>query len=102
MFCIVISFIAASTSATAQYHDSTEYSKNNLEGWQPEPNGRGTLSTLWSCRSMLYLCTWSVLRDDVPKPNFGMGIKIFTIVQSIMAPEYLCFVAAEDFDSAHS
>jgi hypothetical protein len=102
MFRIAISFISASTSAAAQYHESTEYSKNNLERWQPEPNGRGTWSILWSCLSMIYLCTWSVLRDDVPEPEFGMGLKIFTIVQSLIAPEYLCFTAAEDFDSVEN
>lgn len=38
-----------------------------VHGWVPEPQGRGTLSLLYSCLATILLCTWSVLHLQVPK-----------------------------------
>jgi hypothetical protein len=37
--------------------------------WQPGPEGRGTLSILWSCVLTMILCVWTALHLNVPVPE---------------------------------
>lgn len=77
------------------------------------PNVRGTLDILWSCVSVLLLCTWSIQHLKVPlqcRPrsmrqqinNFvvQLEIKVRWMMVTLIAPELLCGVAAEEWLAA--
>lgn len=39
------------------------------QGWNPSPDGRGTLDLVYSCFLTIFLCTWSILCINVPAPG---------------------------------
>lgn len=72
-----------------------------LRGWVPKPDGRGTWSILWSCLVTIFICTWSALHLNVPKPRHSWS---FLIVRKVMwslaaatAPEYILWTSANDY-----
>ncbi|KEQ73746.1 hypothetical protein M436DRAFT_45031, partial [Aureobasidium namibiae CBS 147.97] len=77
------------------------------------PNVRGTLDILWSCLGVLLLCTWSIqhlaipnqcrprsMRQRINKFFVELGIKLRWMLVTLIAPELLCGVAAEEWLSA--
>lgn len=77
------------------------------------PNVRGTLDILWSCLGVLLLCTWSIqhlaiplqcrprsMRQRVNKFFVELGIKLRWMLVTLIAPELLCGVAAEEWLTA--
>ena len=73
------------------------------------PNVRGTLDILWSCLGVLLLCTWSIqhlaipdqcrprnMRQQINKFLLELGIKLRWMLVTLIAPESLCGVAAEE------
>jgi hypothetical protein len=77
------------------------------------PNVRGTLDILWSCLSVLLLCTWSIqhlaipyqcrprsMRQRINKFLVELGIKLRWMLVTLIAPELLCGVAAEEWLTA--
>ncbi|KAF1981853.1 hypothetical protein K402DRAFT_218482 [Aulographum hederae CBS 113979] len=77
------------------------------------PNTRGTLDILWSCLSVLFLCTWSVLHLNVPVQSVPSGWKqkcakslyLFTrkllwVLLAIMFPEIVFGKAVNDYFAA--
>ena len=86
-------------------HALTVQARNNtlVHGWQPEPDGRGTWSILWSCLVTIFLCTWSILHLDVPKKRGRwhlLSIKIMWMLVAAMTPEYILCEAARNWLSA--
>ncbi|KAH8585642.1 hypothetical protein B0O99DRAFT_126286 [Bisporella sp. PMI_857] len=77
-------FIPARTAVAA---------KEARQGWQQEPNDRGTISLVWSCLTTLFICVWAALHNNVPSKNdssaknFSRKLK-WTFV-SIIAPEMI-------------
>lgn len=39
---------------------------DSSQGWTASPNGRGTMSIIWSCVITTFLCCWSVLVINLP------------------------------------
>ena len=37
-----------------------------LQGWTPDPDGRGTLGLFRSCLSTLFICVWATLHQNIP------------------------------------
>jgi hypothetical protein len=77
------------------------------------PNVRGTLDILWSCLGVLLLCTWSIqhlaiphqcrprsMRQRINKFFVELGIKLRWMLVTLIAPELLCGVAAEEWLTA--
>lgn len=77
------------------------------------PDVRGTLDILWSCLSVLLLCTWSIqhlpiphqcrprsVRQQINKFFYQLGIKLRWMLVTLIAPELLCGVAAEEWLNA--
>ena len=63
-----------------------------IDGWVPEPDGRGTWSILWSCLVTIVLCTWSALHLDVPtstNPFYLFGQKIVWMCVITLMPEWV-------------
>lgn len=77
------------------------------------PNVRGTLDILWSCLSVLLLCTWSIqhlqiphqcrprsMRQQINKFAVQLWIKVRWMLVTLIAPELLCGTAAEEWLTA--
>ena len=76
-----------------------------LHGWQPEPDGRGTWSILWSCLATIILCTWSALHQPVPTRHGKWRLstrKLGRTLLAIMAPEITLMNAANNWFQARA
>jgi hypothetical protein len=81
-------------------------------GWNPSPNTRGTFDILWSCLSVLLVCTYTAVHLNLPSPQervakfpqvlwFSAGarhIKWMFVVA--IAPEIAVAMAIEDWANA--
>ena len=79
--------------------------KTIIHGWEPEPDGRGTWSIVWSCLVTIFICTWSVLHLDVPKRHGRWYLrfrKVRWMLLAALAPEWILMQAAEDFFQART
>lgn len=47
-------------------HNSTQRSATSLVGWVPTPSGRGAVNIVWSCLSILLVCTYKCVRFNIP------------------------------------
>jgi hypothetical protein len=74
------------------------------QGWTAEPNGRGTLSILWSCGFTMFLCSWSILCLNVPGPNDTrfrvFRRKLYVTTLSFLGPEFIFQIALGQWISA--
>ena len=71
-----------------------------VQGWQPEPPGRGTWSILWSCLATIFICTWSALHLNVPVRHgvwYLLFRKIGWMLVAATAPEYVLWTSASNF-----
>ncbi|KAF2267305.1 hypothetical protein CC78DRAFT_457383 [Lojkania enalia] len=57
----------------------------HTQGWTPDPDGRGTISLLWSCLFTLFICTWIAVHPEVGDSKLGM--KFLFMFMGLMAPE---------------
>ena len=73
-------------------------------GWEPQPNGRGTIDILGSSLITISLCSWSVLFLNVPLEREGhfdfFTHKLRWMLFTIFFPEMMTGVAAEQWRSA--
>lgn len=78
---------------------------DTLVGFQQEPNGRGTLTILFSCLLTLSLCVWSALHLDIPRRDeSSWAIRSRHLkwsVVGLLGPELLIWVAWRQYISAH-
>ena len=76
-----------------------------VHGWQPEPQGRGTFSILWSSLITIVLCTWSVLHLATPH-NYGKWHlrtrKFNWMLLTVLLPEWTLGQAALDYCKARA
>ncbi|KAL8399866.1 hypothetical protein RB594_000330 [Gaeumannomyces avenae] len=83
-------------------------------GFIQAPPIRGTMEIVWSCLSIVFLCTWSILHLNVPvqhRPEdwrqrlmwklARFGKKLKWMVVTILAPEVLLGVVSNNFLSVH-
>lgn len=72
-----------------------------LHGWVPEPDGRGTWSILWSCLVTIFICIWSALHLNVPKPRHSSSSlivrKVMWSLAAATVPEYILWTSANDY-----
>ena len=89
-----------------------------VHGWVSADCGRGTSDILWSCLATILLCVWTVIHLPLPclsrfedgkivpgEPsrsgrNWVVGSGIVPAVISVIAPEFLTFMAIGDFFQA--
>ncbi|MCJ1431884.1 hypothetical protein MMC27_001240 [Xylographa pallens] len=74
---------------------------DTTRGWVTATGGRGTIDILWSCLSTIFICVWTVLHFNVPKPgektSSGLvGSKILPALAVLCAPELLVIIALKD------
>ncbi|KAF2193106.1 hypothetical protein K469DRAFT_745478 [Zopfia rhizophila CBS 207.26] len=83
--------------ATAQCSNTTvnaqNATKHSQTGWREGPDGRGTMTILWSCLTIIISCTWTILHLNVPHPEEGAFTKVFRkakwMVINILFPEFI-------------
>lgn len=69
-------------------------------GWVGEPAGRGTFGLIVSCTVTIFLCTYSAIHPNVPRPGeTGWAIwksKIVYVVLCMFFPEFfvICAIGA--------
>ena len=86
-----------------------------VHGWHSTDYGRGTSDILWSCLATILLCVWTVIHLPVPccsrfekgqlvpgepsrsKRNWVIRSGIAPAVISVIAPEFLTFIAVGEF-----
>ena len=68
LFSLIRMISLSSLTICVLFSDSVQARNQTIiNGWVPEPDGRGTWSILWSCLVTTVLCTWSALHLDVPE-----------------------------------
>lgn len=77
---------------------------STLVGFVQQPDGRGTLTVLFSCLLTLSLCVWSAVHLDLPKYNEGSTQYTLRYLKwslmGIFGPELLIWVAWRQYISA--
>lgn len=67
-------------------------------GWVANPDGRGTADLLYSCLVTIFLSAWTAYHPDVKRSCTGAFLdKVIITVMVIFAPEYLVWIAMEDW-----
>ncbi|KAK0726744.1 hypothetical protein B0T26DRAFT_636222, partial [Lasiosphaeria miniovina] len=94
--CLPVS-ISAQDPAPSSGPDS---SRNNLVGWQPNPDRRGTMNILQSCLLTIIACTWTIHHPNVPKrtPETALGRFLHRarwMIATILLPEFILAQAAK-------
>lgn len=83
-----------------------EFINNTYVGYVPNPDGRGTISLLFSCLLTLSLCVWSAMHLDLPP--YGETDIEYTCrylkwsVLGIFGPELVIWAAWRQFISART
>lgn len=77
--------VFAACAGMAKAHNDTI-----VHGWQPEPDGRGSWSIVWSCLVTVFLCTWSALHLKVPKQHGSWYVPLTRIPPTLCVPVLLC------------
>ena len=74
------------------------------QGWTQSPNGRGTMSIIWSCALTMFLCCWAVLINNLPEPGSSrstlLARKLILLVLCAAAPEIILQVSLGQWLSA--
>ncbi|KAJ5406526.1 hypothetical protein N7465_007810 [Penicillium sp. CMV-2018d] len=77
-----------------------------LEGWQLDDNTRSSWDIFWTCVSTILACTWTALHISVPTRTetqaVSLWLKIAAWIGTILAPEFMAGVAAEELWQARS
>ena len=84
------------------YNAAGESSK--LQGWTPQPNGRGSIDIIWSNSFTIFLCSWSVLCLNLPAPRDSafrrLRRKIYLTGLGILGPEFILLLALGQWEPA--
>ncbi|KAF1348927.1 hypothetical protein BDV97DRAFT_370149 [Delphinella strobiligena] len=68
-------------------------------GLVSSPNVRGTLNIVWSCLTVLILCTWSIQHPSLPlqvRDQTPSKRKIVYMIVAVLAPEYFVMIATSE------
>lgn len=79
---------------------------NLIWGWVSSPNTRGTINILYSSLSTIYLCTWTSICLNLPRPGEKRGWRFLLYkfrwqLITIFFPEVVVATAAEQWLSAY-
>ena len=97
---------AANNASTTNHTSSHVVPSNNTatQGWTPQPNNRGTIDIIFGCCSTLFLCSWSVLRLNVPGLNDRRREKFLRktgwMLLAITGPEFVLGLSTTQWSSA--
>jgi predicted membrane channel-forming protein YqfA (hemolysin III family) len=84
--------------------NSTTKQSSTVQGWTPSPNSRGTMDIIWGCLSTIALCTWSLVRVNVPAPNEtslkNFRRKVSLTALGVFAPDIILALALGQWVSA--
>ena len=77
-----------------------------LEGWQFADSSRSSWDILWTCLSTIIACTWTALHVPVPRRDrteiVSNVLKVVAWICTILAPEFMAGIAAEELWQARS
>jgi len=77
---------------------------NTTQRWVPQPNGRGTVDTIWSCAFTIFLCCWSSLCVNVAARGESrwnrLCSKFHLACLGMLGPELLVTLALGQYNSA--
>lgn len=83
-----------------------EHINNTFVGFVPNPDGRGTLSLLFSCLLTLTLCVWSAIHLDLPQHDETDIEYTYKYLKwsalGIFGPELVIWAAWRQFISARA
>ena len=92
-------------NTTISPHSFSNTTNITRQGWTNSPNGRGTIDIIWDCGLTTFLCCWSVLVINVPKPGTGtwhmLYRKTMLLIICAAAPEIIFQIALGQLLSAH-
>lgn len=88
-------------SLTIEHYNITN---DPLVGFTQSPNGRGTLTILFSCLLTLSLCVWSAVHLDLPRHGEGSTQYTWRYLKwsllGVFGPELLIWIAWRQYISA--
>lgn len=77
---------------------------DNVLGWQPGCNTRGTWDIIWTCTQTIALCAWVAVCPNIPAPDHGPWAlyidKFYFFLLTLLGPEFIFFLAFGQFQSA--
>lgn len=67
---LAASLLCAAVLVQAQHHNATDnstadYNSQERIGWKSSPDGRSTMDIIWSCASVLLVCTYKCLHLNI-------------------------------------
>lgn len=75
-----------------------------IDGWNSQPNSRGTLDILWTCVITIFLCSYTILCPNCPSRNEGWWRtqlrKLLWMGIAISGPEFALTASAGQLASA--
>lgn len=90
--------------ATNAQNTTENTSADATVGWESGPTTRGTLNLVWSCLSIIFSCTWSVLHLNVPGLDDSALTKVLRktkwMIINILFPEFVLYKALCDLGQA--
>lgn len=70
-------------------------------GFTSSPNRRGTLEIVWTCLFTVFICIWSVVHPNIPKPGSPWWHRFLDrfiqLVLAAMAPELILAIAVREW-----
>ncbi|TVY71181.1 hypothetical protein LSUE1_G007637 [Lachnellula suecica] len=87
------------------HHDNFQNRCARTVGWNPQPNGRGTLDIIRGCFLVLFVCVWAVLHHNIPIKSEGFWAifarKFRWATLAVCAPEMLTLFAVMQWNAAN-
>ncbi|KAF2193614.1 hypothetical protein K469DRAFT_549960 [Zopfia rhizophila CBS 207.26] len=82
----------------------TSSADGRINGWNPQPNSRGTMDIAWTCVTTTFLCTYSILCLNCPASNESwwrtQARKLMWMGIAISGPEFALTAAAGQLAAA--
>src|SRR5947207_1928332 len=74
-------------------------------GFIQEPNGRGSISLLWSCLITWFLCLWTLFHANIPAHGEShskiIGRQVWYLFFGAIAPEWIAAMALTQWKDAN-
>jgi hypothetical protein len=85
-------------------HNSTD--AELYQSWKSMPEGRGTLSIIYSCLFTVFIYAWSALHQNVPADDDSKSQvfwrKVKWMLIGILAPEFIAVTALDEYLAVQS
>ena len=94
-----------SSSITSVDLDNDTNASALQKGWNPQPDGRGTIDIIWGSCTTIFLCCWTALCINVPPPQWSrwkwLFHKTLLFCLGVLGPEFVLGLALGQWVSAH-